>query len=75
MVPEFVPEEQIRRVETVDGQPIAIRSYRLGVTYYAQAEIHIDGAGARIASASGLSRATAEGKLLTEVRRLLAKKA
>lgn len=75
MAPELIPEEQSRRTETVGGYPIAITSYRLGNTYYAQAEIHLPGAGARIAAADDITRAGAEDKVLAEARRLIEKKA
>lgn len=74
MSAELIAEEQVRRVEKVAGSPIAIRSYRLGSTYYAKAEIDVPGAGARIAQAQGASRQEAEGKVLAEVRRALEKK-
>ncbi len=74
MAKELIPEDQSRRIETVGGYPIAISSYRPGTTYYAKAEIHIPGAGARIAAAEGTTGAAAEDKVLVEARRLIAKK-
>ena len=74
MTPELIPEDQSTRTETVGGYPIAITSYRLGSTYYAKAEVHIPGAGARIAAAEDATREAAEGKVLAEVHHLLEKK-
>jgi len=71
---ELIPEDQSRRIETVGSYPIAISSYPLGATYYAKAEIHIPGAGARIAAAEGTTGAAAEDKVLVEARRLIEKK-
>ncbi|MFQ5926044.1 MAG: hypothetical protein ACE5MH_01270 [Terriglobia bacterium] len=74
MVPELIPEDSSQRTESIGGYPIAITSYRLGSTYYAKAEIHLPGAGARIAAAEDTTREAAEGKVLAKVRRLLEKK-
>ena len=75
MPKELIPEEHSRRIETVGGYPIAITSYRLGTTYYAKAEVHLPGAGARIAAADDITRVPAEDKVLAEARRLIEKKA
>ena len=48
--------------------------FRSGSTYYAKAEIHLPGAGARLATAEGTTREAAEEKVLAEVRRRLEKK-
>ena len=75
MAKELVPEDTARRTVTVGGYPILVTSYHLGETYYAKAEIQIPGAGARIASATEISRELAEEKVLGEARRLIEKKA
>jgi hypothetical protein len=46
----------------------------LGRVYHAKAEIHIPGAGARLAAAEDSDRDAAEGKVLAESRRLIEKK-
>ena len=74
MAKVLIPEDQSRRIETVGGYLIAISSYRLDATYYAKAEIHIPGAGARIAAAEGTTCAAAEVKVLVEARHLIEKK-
>lgn len=74
MSPVLVPEDYSRRTESVGGYPIAITSYRLGSTYYAKAEIHLPGAGARIAAAENATREAAESKVLAEAHRLIEKK-
>lgn len=74
MAAEWIPEDQSRCTEAVGGYPIVITSYRLGNTYYAQAEIHLPGAGARIAAAENAAREAAENKVLAKVRRLIREK-
>ena len=74
MSSELIPEDQSQQIETVGGYPIRISSYRLGAIYYAKAEIHIIGAGARIAAAEDTTREAAEAKVLAEARRLIEKK-
>ena len=69
MSPTFVPEEYSRRTEKVRGYSVAIISYRLGSTYYAQAEIDLPGAGARLARAQDRSREAAEATVWAEARR------
>ena len=71
---ELIPEDHSRRVETIGGYPVAISSYRLGGTYYAKAEIHVVGAGGRIAAAEDTTREAAEAKVLAEALRLIEKK-
>lgn len=73
MAPEWIPEDQSRRIESLGGYPIAITSYRLGSTYYAKAEIYLPGAGARLAAASDITRVGAEDKVLAEASRLIEK--
>ena len=74
MPTEMVPEEYSKRTEMIGGYPVTITSYRLGVTYYAKAEIALLGAGARIAAAEESMQAAAEEKVLAEARRLIEKK-
>lgn len=74
MVAEFTPEDYSRRMETVGGYTVAITSYRLGDVYYAKAEIHLPGAGARLTEAKDGSAAAAESKVLAEARRLIEKR-
>lgn len=74
MSPELIPEENSCRTETVADYPVAITSYRLGSTYYAKAEIHLPGAGARLAAAEDITREAAEDKVLAVARRLIEKK-
>ena len=74
MSPELIPEDNSRRTETVAGYPVAITSYQLGSTYYAKAEIHLPGAGARLAAVEDITREAAEDKVLAVARRLLEKK-
>ncbi len=74
MSPELIPEDNSRRTEHVADYPVAIASYRLGSTYYAKAEIHLPGAGARLAAAEDITREAAEDKVLAEARRLIEKK-
>lgn len=75
MSAEFAPENYSRRTETVAGYTVAIISYRLGNLYHAQAEIHIPGAGARLARATDNVQTVAEEKVLAEARRLIEKRA
>lgn len=74
MSSELIPEDNSRRTETVAGYPVAITSYRLGSAYYAKAEIHLPGAGARLAAAEDITREATEDKVLAEARRLIEKK-
>jgi len=74
MSPELIPEDNSSRTETVAGYPVAVTSYRLGSTYYAKAEIHVPGAGARLAAAEDITRKAAEDKVLAVARRLIEKK-
>lgn len=71
MAAQFTPENYSRRTETVGGYTVAIISYRLGSLYHAQAEIHIPGAGARLARAADSVQAVAEEKVLAEAQRLI----
>lgn len=71
MSAQFTPENYSRRTETVGGYTVAITSYRLGSLYHAQAEIHLPGAGARLARAADGVQAAAEEKVLAEARRLI----
>lgn len=74
MSSQLIPEDNSCRTETVAGYPVAITSYRLGSTYYAKAEIHLPGAGARLAAAEDITREAAEDKVLAVARRLIEKK-
>ncbi|HKZ53563.1 MAG TPA: hypothetical protein VJ085_09840 [Candidatus Acidoferrales bacterium] len=74
MAAELVPEDYSRRTEPVGDYTVAIISYRLGSVYHAKAEIHIPGAGARLAAAQDSDRNVAEEKVLAEARRLIEKK-
>ena len=56
------------------GFPLAFTSYRLDSTYCAKAEIHLPGAGARLAAAEDITREAVEDKVLPGVRRLTEKK-
>jgi hypothetical protein len=74
MTAELVPEDYSRRTVPVGGYTVAITSYRLGQVYHAKAEIHIPGAGARLAAAEDNDRGVAEEEVLAEARRLIEKK-
>jgi hypothetical protein len=58
----------------VAGFPLAFTSYRLDSTYCANPEIHLPGAGARLAAAEDITREAVEDKVLPGVRRLLRRK-
>ncbi len=74
MSPEFVPENYSRRTESVGGYTVAITSYRLGNVFHAQAEIHIPGAGARLARGQASAQADAEQQVLDRARQLIEKR-
>jgi hypothetical protein len=74
MSPELIPEDNSCRTKTVADYPVGITSYRLVSTYYPKAEIHLPGAGARLATAEDITREAAEDELLGVARRLIEKK-
>ena len=63
---EMVAEEYSEHIEMIAGYPVAIRSYRLGQTYYANATIALFGTGARIGIAGAPTKAAAEEDVRTE---------
>jgi len=68
MPAELVPQEYSERIEMIAGYPVAITSYRLGVTYYAKATIALLGMGARIAVAGAPTKEAAEEEVRAEAR-------
>ena len=74
MSPKLIPDDNSCRTETVHGFPVAFTSYRLGSTYCAKAEIHLPGAGVRLAAAGDITREAVEDKVLPVARRLTEKK-
>ncbi len=72
---ELITNDNSSRTETVHGFPVAFTSYRPGSTYCcAKAEIHLPGAGARLAAAGDITREAVADKVLPVARRLTEKK-
>ena len=67
-----LPEQYSVRIETITGHPVRITSYRLWDTYYAKAEMAIEGMGGWFARAEGSTKAGAEASLIATVEGLLA---
>ena len=74
MSPRLNPDDNSCRTETVPGFPVAFTSYRPGSTYCTKTEIHLPGAGARLAAAGDITREAVEDKVLPVARRLTEKK-
>ncbi|MBI4167166.1 MAG: hypothetical protein HY508_15680 [Acidobacteria bacterium] len=69
MSPKLIQNDNSCRTETVPGFPVAFTSYGLGSTYCAKMEIHLPGAGARLAAAADITREAVEDKVLPVARR------
>ena len=68
-----LPEQYSKRIETIAGYPIRVTSYRLWGTFYAKAEVALDGMGGWFATAEGSTQAGAEANLIANAERLLAR--
>ena len=66
-----LPEQYSERIETIAGYPVRITSYRLWDTFYAKAEIALEGMGGCIARAEGSTQTGAEASLIAKAGRLL----
>jgi len=66
-----LPEQYSKRIETIAGYPIRITSYRLWDTFYAKAEVALDGMGGWFTTAEGSTQAGAEANLIANAERLL----
>jgi hypothetical protein len=68
-----LPEQYSERIETIARYPIRITSYRLWETFYAKAEVALDGMGGWFARAEGSTQIGAETSVIAKAERLLAK--
>ncbi|MFY9530661.1 MAG: hypothetical protein WBC04_02035 [Candidatus Acidiferrales bacterium] len=68
-----LPEQYSERIETIAGYPIRITSYRLWDTFYAKAEVALDGMGGWFARAEGSTQSGAEASVIARAERLLLK--
>ncbi|MGB2889521.1 MAG: hypothetical protein WBC04_17640 [Candidatus Acidiferrales bacterium] len=68
-----LPEQYSERIETIKGYPVRITSYRLWDTFYAKAEIALDGMGGWLARAEGSTQSGAETTVIAKTQRLLSK--
>ena len=66
-----LPEQYSKRIETIAGYPIRVTSYRLWGTFYAKAEVALDGMGGWFATAEGSTQAGAEANLIANAERLV----
>jgi hypothetical protein len=66
-----LPEQYSKRIETIAGYPIRITSYRLWSTFYAKAEVALDGMGGWFATSEGSTKAGTEANLIANAERLL----
>jgi hypothetical protein len=69
-----LPEQYSEKIETIAGYPIRVTSYRLWDTFYAKAEVALDGMGGWFARAEGNTQVGAEASVIAEAGWLLAKR-
>jgi hypothetical protein len=68
-----LPEQYSERIETIAGYPVRITSYRLWDTFYAKAEIALEGMGGWLARAEGSTQSGAEASVIAKTQQLLSK--
>lgn len=68
-----LPEQYSERIEIIVGYPVRITSYRLWDTFYAKADIALEGMGGCIAKAEGGTKSGAECSVMAKAQMLLAK--
>ncbi len=70
-----LPEQYSERIETIAGYPVRITSYRLWDTFYAKAEIALEGTGGWLARTEGSTQTGAETSVIAKTQQLIAKRA
>ncbi len=68
-----LPEQYSERIETIAGYPVRITSYRLWDTFYAKAEVALEGMGGWFARAEGSTQTGAETRVIAKAQMLLMK--
>jgi hypothetical protein len=68
-----LPDQYSERIQTIADYPVRITSYRLWDTFYAKAEIALDGTGGWIARAEGSTQTRTEAGVIAEAEELLTK--
>ena len=66
-----LPEQYSERIETIADYPVRITSYKLWDTFYAKADIALEGMGGCIAKAEGSTKAGAETIVTAKAQSLL----
>ncbi len=68
-----LPEQYCGRIEAIAGYPVRITSYQLWDTFYAKADIALEGMGGCVARAESSMQTGAETSVMVKAQRLLAK--